>query len=173
MGSFKTVSAALMGSASPIVLSTMPRSSPNTGAARLAWKCFWLPCLVMTTSPASARRRSSLCTAPDPDPVSSMSSLVKKVRSGCPNKRDRTRCCVEVNRASIKLVRRGGFLPLAACPFRCESHRFTGLSFVPILGIVVPKMGTFQSGFSPRRRLHAQGVRQLLHRLWLHHNLLA
>jgi len=41
-----------------------------------------IPILVVVTRPLSVRRRNSLCTPPEPDFVSSMISLAKKLRSG-------------------------------------------------------------------------------------------
>ena len=41
--------------------------------------------IAVVTSPLDARLLSTRCTAPDPEPVSSISSLAKKLRDGWPN----------------------------------------------------------------------------------------
>jgi len=83
-------------------------------------------------------RVNSRCTAPEPEPVSRISSLAKKLRAGWPNNSARTRCWVVVKSASARLV--GASELLTALPPVGSVE-----SILPIAGILLPIMGTKQA----------------------------
>ncbi len=97
------------------------------------------------TSPLEARRCSSRCTAPEPEPVSSISSLAKKLRDGWPNSSASTRCWVVVKSASARLTDASAS---AAAALRRAGRDDRAVAILPISGILMPVLGRMQAAGS-------------------------
>ena len=96
---------------------------------------------VTFTNPLDARRLSSRCTAPEPEPVSPINSVAKKLREGWPNSSASMRCWVVVNSASARLV---GISVCAAADLRRLGRNVRAGANMPISSILVPILGKVQ-----------------------------